>query len=249
MSKNLKSQDEAEQKCLDEVISKFNSKDCFGMEKEEEEYLRNILTNARLNDYGTTFPDFIVDNGFIEHFEVTSSLENKKGAKQKKESIKFAKESEKQFSDIIDNTSEDEYKSLSFQKKFEEHNQQYIRQSIKKNWDNHIKSYEKFEGDKENSVFLLEYSDFGTIETAELVSDGSGIVYRSYRVTLDKGMLDWIYPYKDKIKYFILHNNQSTEFVRVDKIPEFKKKLPEGMVCATFGFETHSYQPLGFTLN
>lgn len=248
MSSNLKFQDEIELQCLNEVIRIFNSKDCFGMSEKEVDSFYELLSNTKVNQNGTTFPDFIIDKGFIEHFEVTSSLQNKKGSKQKTASIKFAKSSKNFFEQTMKESEEYLPRSQSFKQDFEEHSQKNIQESIKKNWDKHIISCEKFDGEKKNSVFLLEYSDHGMLQTATNF-DVDCKVYDSYKISLDEIMLNWIYQYKDTIKYFILYNKESLEVVKIDGIPNLILTQLNSIVVPTIGLESHSFYPITFNLD
>lgn len=132
MSSNLKFQDEIELQCLNEVIRIFNSKDCFGMSEKEVDFFYELLSNTKVNQNGTTFPDFIIDKGFIEHFEVTSSLQNKKGSKQKTASIKFAKSSKNFFEQTMKESEEYLPRSQSFKQDFEEHSKKIYKNQLKK---------------------------------------------------------------------------------------------------------------------
>ena len=54
----------------------------FGLTQEDVKEIVNILRKWEPNRKPSEFPDFVFDNGFIEHFQITSSLETKKGAQQ-----------------------------------------------------------------------------------------------------------------------------------------------------------------------
>lgn len=91
MSKNQEDQVNIEQRCLDFVKNDMNEKDCFGLSNKQYVELKKWLNETKPNFNNNKFPDFVFINGFIEHFAVTSSLENRKGAKQKRESMVFKK--------------------------------------------------------------------------------------------------------------------------------------------------------------
>lgn len=143
MSKNQEYQDDIEQRCLDLVKKNINKKDCFGMSNQQYIELQKWLKDAKPNQNSNEFPDFIFEDGFIEHFGVTSSSEGRKGAKQKQESLILKKKSETTFLSNLDSSEEVTLVSQSFSRSFEQHTHLNIVKSIKKNWLKHIKSYEK----------------------------------------------------------------------------------------------------------
>lgn len=97
MSINHSQQDIHEQRCLDFVKENIIDNEHFDVSDTQLRELRMWLNEAVPNPNRNDFPDFIFNNGFIEHFAVTSSLENKKGSHQKKESKIFEEKSKKNF--------------------------------------------------------------------------------------------------------------------------------------------------------
>ena len=83
MSRNLKKQKNKEWECIQNIQRKMKIENCFGISQEEFKEIKQWINNANPNEKNSHFPDFLFENGFIEHFAITSSLENKKGAKQK----------------------------------------------------------------------------------------------------------------------------------------------------------------------
>ena len=77
---------EKEQKALNEVKSKIPDLKFYGFDNDEEkrQFVEKILV-AKPNEKSSEFPDFKIENGFIEHFEVTGARENKKGSKLQQE--------------------------------------------------------------------------------------------------------------------------------------------------------------------
>lgn len=77
---------EKEQRCLNTVIRSLNSevsiKKYFGLLKEDIDEINDILKTTKANEQKSKFPDFVFKNGFVEHFQITSSKTNKNGAKQ-----------------------------------------------------------------------------------------------------------------------------------------------------------------------
>ena len=56
------------------------TKNYFGLCKEDRNEIEQILRMAKPNTNLNDFPDFVFNKGFIEHFQITSSQINKKGA-------------------------------------------------------------------------------------------------------------------------------------------------------------------------
>ncbi|MFC4389262.1 hypothetical protein ACFOZ1_15885 [Gracilibacillus marinus] len=247
MSKNQEYQDNIEQRCLDFVKNDKNEKDCFGLSNKQYVELKKWLNEAKPNSNSTKFPDFVFKDGFIEHFAVTSSLENRKGAKQKRESIVFKKNSETNFLSNLDSIEEEILLSHSYGREFEEHTYFNIVNSIKKNWVKHIESYDKNISTSNHGIFLIEYIDIN-IETAVSRENERAEIFETYRISVDKHLLNWIYTYKEKIDYLIFVNllSPSIEVIRIDNIPELIEGISNVMFAPTLGMETHKY--VGFKI-
>ena len=156
MSENMAKQDNIEQKSLDFIKNNLHKKDCFGLSDQQFIQLKRWLESAKLNTYSTKFPDIVFDNGFIEHFGITSSSENRKGAQQIRESKNFKKNSEAKFLENLENNEQEKLVSNSYCRPFEQHSYINIRNSIQKNWLKHIESYEKSMDSFEHRIFLLK---------------------------------------------------------------------------------------------
>ena len=61
----------------------------FGLLEEDRYQIENILRTASPNPNESEFPDFVFHNGFIEHFQISSSKTNRKGAVHKKKEQQF----------------------------------------------------------------------------------------------------------------------------------------------------------------
>lgn len=239
MSKNQVYQGNIEQRCLDLVKNNINKKDCFGMSNQQYLELQKWLKNAKPNQNSNEFPDFLFEDGFIEHFAVTSSSEGRKGAKQKQKSSVFKKKSETTFLSNLESSEEDTLISQSFSRSFEKHTHLNIVNSIKKNWLKHIRNVKK-EFPSNHSIFLLEYIDFN-IHTAISRENKPSDIYESYRISVDKNLLKWVYTFKEKIEYLILVNPLSIEVIRIDQILNIIKGIPRVTFAPVIGMETHKY--------
>lgn len=239
MCNNSKNQDAVELHCLNMVRKNLIKTNCFGLSDSDFKDVENFLNIASANLESTKFPDFIFDNGIIEHFMVTSSSVTKKGAKQIIASRQLELKTEQDFLKKIEQSKETitTHRSTQF---YQEHSLTNIRTSIKNSWEKHIKSLRKYPYEAISSIFLMQYAD-NILQTAEQRNNYESIVHDSYRITLDKHMLEWIYSYKDEVKYAILSNTYSTEIIKIESIPDISRDLPSILVAPVFGMETHSF--------
>lgn len=244
MSENQKYQDTIEQECLDFVKNDMNEKDGIGLTDEQYIEIREWINEAKPNSSNNKFPDFVLNEGFIEHFAVTSSQEDKKGAKQRRKSRILHNKSKSSFLKELNNSKTDGVVfNYSYSQKFEVHSHFNIMKSIKKNWEKHIESYDKNISTSKKRIFLIEYIDVN-LETATSNGNQPIEVFDTYRISVDKQILDWIYIYKDKIDYLIFINRQlkSIEIIRIDNIPEIKEKIPNVWYKPNVGMEVHKFE-------
>lgn len=243
MSENQKYQNTIEQECLEFVKNNMNEKDSFGLTDEQYIEIREWINEAKPNSSNNKFPDFVFKDGFIEHFSVTSSQEDKKGAKQKRKSSILQNKSKSSFLKELNNSETDEVVfNRSYSQNFEIHSHSNIMKSIKKNWEKHIESYDKNISILKKRIFLIEYIDIN-LETATSNENQLVEVFDTYRISVDKQILDWIYIYKNKIDYLIFINLQlkSIEIIRIDNIPEIKEKIPNVWYEPNVGIEVHKF--------
>lgn len=240
MSENKNYQIDIEKRCLEFVINNMNKEDCFGLSDKEYKELRKKLNEAKPNINNNQFPDFIFREGFIEHFAITSSFENKKGAEQKRESNIFNNKSKKDFLNEISEDNRILYKSYA--RSFEKHTHANIINSLKRNWMKHIKSYDKSTFLSGTRIFLIDYTDIN-IETAVTLKDENTKIFRTYRISADKELLKWIYSYKPKVDYLILVNlfSPSIEIIKIDYISQLIEEILDVKYASTIGMEIHQY--------
>lgn len=242
MSKNQSYQDDVEQSCLDFVKNNMSDENFFGLSNKQHIELRNWINEAKPN-FDNNFPDFVFNDGFIEHFAVTSSAEDRKGAKQKRESNVFKNKSETNFLSNFDSIKEGEMLfSDSYGRKFEEHTHFNIIKSVKKNWLKHIESYNKNISSPRKGIFLIEYTDIN-IQTAVSRNNEPAEIFDTYRISVDRQLLEWIYIFKEKIDYVIFINivSSSIEIIRIDQIPELIKEILDVWYAPIVGMESHKY--------
>lgn len=231
----------------------------FGLTEEDGKEIVNVLRKVIPNDKASEFPDFIFDNGFIEHFQITSSKENKKGAKQiinEKNFERKTEQTQKQFIKECEETpSFDKVRSCTSSMQNPEHSYEYLCKSIKTNFTHHLKSLENYNGNKEVGIFLIENPEFALSMLENIFEDyPNGIshgdlreqqTFMCYRLSRDKKMLNYLYTFKDRIKYIFycytdyerskeqtgiasLYCNaiKKYEIIKLDSIPYLLKLLP-----------------------
>lgn len=179
--------------------------------------VEKIFQSAIPNQEASVFPDFVFQDGFIEHFQITSSKENRKGSLFVKESQEFYRNAEKEIDQKIENLDWEDEK-VGFQeiwkKEVSGHNIEYLHNSFKKNWKKHMTSLQQYNGPKKVGVFLIEYSDrkLDTYDgNANTITDG-------YDLIKDAEMLQYISKNRDKIKYvFFVEQYNSTRLLSIVK--------------------------------
>ena len=107
----------------------------------------------------TTFPDFAIENGFIEHFAITSGKTSKNGYDNQRKSAAAVQENIKKINNIP--LEEDEAKLVTVSSIYERNNEDVknLRISFVETWLKHMESYEKYSGDKTISIFTIESDD------------------------------------------------------------------------------------------
>ena len=71
-----------------------NNNICYVCSFEDDERIKRMFQTAEPNTELSKFPDFVCAEGFIEHFEVTSSHSNRHGSTMKREKNELLKEAE-----------------------------------------------------------------------------------------------------------------------------------------------------------
>ena len=241
---------EKEQRCLNTVIRSLKSegslKKYFGLLKDDIDEINDILKTAESNEKLSEFPDFVFKNGFIEHFQITSSKTNKNGAKQLEEISLFKNKVEKATQRLKekwrDNPDSNKICSASWAMKYPKHSYEYLCDSFKKSWKNHIESYNKYAGNKNIGIFMIEYTD-SALEMYEIVYDDwiNGMTNGDlrepekvgfYRLTRDKNLLEYIYSFKENIKYVFFVYGKDCEIIKLESIPYLLKIMPWDYVIA-----------------
>ena len=210
---------EQEQKCLDKVKLLFNSCKILGLDTQDERlFLENTLKEAEANFESSKFPDFLFADVFIEHFQVTSANENRKGSEFRKKQKEFQKKGDEHLKKISEETFQQCSMSFVITSCYLEmespcSSYENYRKSFEKNWIHHINSRRKYSSEK-TCVFLIEFvGDPIIIEKDHKFVD-------FYRISLDKSILNYVYKFKSDVDYVIFTYSDRCELVSVKQIPD-----------------------------
>lgn len=218
----------------------FYRKNSFGMTSEEIVNLTDILRNIDLEQNSSTFPDFVFENGFIEHFRITSSKTTGKGSTHERELSEFkvrAKRKDAEFEKECGKAPE-QYRVYVNTTCMQNpaHSYEYLKDAFINSWQHHIDSCNKYTGKKEIGIFIVEYSDIALSMHEDMYSeykDGATTGdlraaenFDEYRLSRDKEMLSYIYEHRECIKYVVFENCERIEIISTDSIPCIIKLLP-----------------------
>lgn len=242
---------DTEQNCLNKIRNTKdieNPKRYFGFSRKDVEEIVESIKNAQPNTNLNNFPDFICNNGFIEHFKVTSSKENRKGSIHIKEETLFKKKVESE-SELIKKKWEQEpnsikNRSVHWTLKFPEHTYSYLYESFINNWENHIASLNNYKGNNSISIFMIEYTDSALTMYENVFEDWiDGMsngdirepeIVEFYRISRDKNLLKYIYEFRNTIKYVIFVYGKDYEVIKLSNIPYLLKLIPWDYVIAPY---------------
>lgn len=256
---------EKELNCLEKVRKQIIFENCIRMTNEDWEEIQRCLKTAVENEQKNNFPDFVLNNGFIEHFQVTSSKSTRKGSKHLKNIKHYEIETDERFKQIKKEWEENpimyEERIATREYVYQDHAYEYLDQSITHCFQNHINSLDKYKGEKEIGIFLIEYTDRAVSmvpnydnEIFEKINKGDLKVKRKivgYSPVYDKKMLEYFKRFKDKIKYIIWVNKSSRrieEFTGImsfyyedyDDIKVIKiNNIPDILANMSVDYETH----------
>lgn len=248
---------EQENACLERVKEhlKMNSARCYCNNLQK---ICGFLKSAIPNPAQSNFPDFLFENGFIEHFQITAAKESKKGSVHKQTQARFYRETAKKFQQMSEalekampeNSLTCEVKEM----KTPLYTYEQYMASFQRNWQHHINSLQKYTGCREIGIFLVEYQGpvFKMLCNRRLVD--------CYWLHKDIGMLEYIASYKDQLSYVIFVDSLSCEVIKLDDIPALIKQVPADIcfepgrlkqTCIHFGVNvaTNGFEDKPFVLN
>lgn len=201
------------------------------------ESVSRYLYLAKSNPKPSEFPDFIFNDGFIEHFQVSSSKETKKGSDFNITENDFNKAMEDEFdknkkewldSDFQNNT----MRVTTYKNVIDNGSYEFFVKSFTKNFDKHIASLKNNNGEKSIGIFLVEFLG-GKITICQ-----KGIFKEFYKLSYDKDLLEYIYKFKNELKYVIFTDNEHYDVVEVKNIPDIIKSIPKEITFGVGRFTT-----------
>lgn len=221
---------EVEKNCFELVKANLNKEIFFAMSYKDQCIVQKAFDEATANPNQSEFPDFIFDDGFIEHFQVTSSHENRKGSTMKIEKNKINQDFQRRAKEVADNLPEGDITIYSVETPtcwHKQHSYENFVESFEGNFEHHIKSLIKYDGTKKHKIFMIEYSDSALRMNKKYPSDlMTEISYGdlltkenpAYRLSRDKDLLQYVYDNNDMVDYVIFINKSSFDGTFVDII-------------------------------
>lgn len=211
---------ENERKCLKTIIEAYCYKTSYArvnFDNADCRWLSHVLQNAKETGSDNTFPDFVSDGAIIEHFQITSAKEGRKGslymAEDSKNNAQWEKEFQKREDDFLNSSpkpgtltcisNEHEYGDFSYEN---------LLKSIKSNVDSHIKSLEKSGITNKKVIFIMEQPDARLCKTKTYYS------CEFYLLHEDRRALRILERYAHKIDFVIYTVADSIEVIDLSKI-------------------------------
>ena len=220
---------EQEKKCFEQIKK-------LAIKKADMQLLR-YWNKAVANSDSNAFPDFIFPNGFIEHFQVSAANETKKGSAHniavndfEQSNYKVFEQERKEFlqSPLRKNASIDTYdmKVITHEMASPEYSYDSFVRSFKKNFEKHIKSLQKYNGEKAVGIFLIE------LVGARVTAIQNGRFRVLYCLAIDKDLLEYINEFSEHLKFIVVANSEDYELLDIKNIPTILQNIPMGL---TFG--------------
>ena len=116
------------------------------------------------------------------------------------------------------------------------HSYTFLIDSFKQNWERHLESYQKYSGKKDIGIFMIEYPETALAMCENVYGrwiDGMAQgdmreqeSFKDYRLSRDKALLNYMYDFRNEIKYVIFVNPQRVEVIRTENIPYLLQLMP-----------------------
>lgn len=227
-----------EQRCLDIVRNKYDVQNCYALSIAEYNKIESYLKLAIPNPRNSEFPDFLFSAGYIEHFQISSSNENRRGSEHIEKDSNFNRESDRIEAifkeDIVNN--QNEVEGITTILEYPEHSYDNLVRSFKAHWSDHITSLEKMPQYKGGcGIFMIEYCDMAIDMLEDIFQDSQPDLslhireqqrFDDYKLSRDKDLLQYIEQYKDIIHYVIYINTREIEIISTSNVAEIIKLLP-----------------------
>lgn len=196
------------------------------MGEEEQIEFAQVLNTAIPNSEANDFPDFIISNGFIEHFEINASHETKKGSAQRIEEGEFNKNALTDFSEIPCHHTPNaiEFQAIKERMNSPKYTHENLLLSLNKNFQKHIGKAHKYKKCEGFRIFLIENSG----ATFTVLHDGC---YQGelYRPSFDREFLNYLSSNGTDLTHIVFRSTQLIEVIAISKIPELLAGLEPGI--------------------
>lgn len=233
-----------EENCLNKVKEHclLNGTYYSGITEEEKKSLITLIKSAKdTDDKTTTFPDFIGENGWIEHFKVTSSQSSKKGYESNINHAEMMRSIEQQIDEKKQDKNRTDY-PFSASSTRENDSLENYRKSLMTSWKKHYQSYKKRQQELEDfktGVFLIESDDI-FLQVSKFKDMRNGIIedYNiPFEIVYDKKIMDFIQQYSSDIQYVIFAGSRIVKILKISSIPDIIKNVDYQnlWVHSTFG--------------
>ena len=245
---------EAERKCFNLVKQHLKPEDFFGTTVEDDRLIRKIIDTAWENSKSSEFPDFIFDEGLVEHFQVTSSRVTRKGSTRRTEDAEIDRDYKNRVQNVIEEIPKDAITIRTVetpQQWYNANSYEYFRDSFEKSFEHHLDRLREYKGEKTHSVFMIEYSDAALCMSKRFPENQLlGVSYGdllsrenpAYRLSRDIELLQYIFDKRDSVEFVVFIDNNCFYGLKIDVIKsenalEVAKLLHEGydFTCAMVG--------------
>lgn len=178
-------------------------------------YLKVVSPNPQT----TKFPDFISKDVIVEHFSITSSIENKKGSSFMIEKNYKDKEVKEKIDEWQKSCSNTVYESSNvIENVYDNFTYNNFLISLNKNLTYHIDSLNKYDAKGKRIIFLIE------LQTATMCIYNNNVFCGFYELNKDKNALDIIKPFANLIDIIIFRANERIEIIDINKFGELYAK-------------------------
>ncbi len=184
----------------------------------------DIFDTLVSNPKESVFPDFFYPNGYLEHFSVTSSKDNRKGSSFMSSSRQKEKETELYFKEQADSFFRESHefgstKVSMVENVYKDFSYSNFKESLKRHFEDHINSLLK-SGFGGEVAFLIEQQD------ARMSIYVKNKFSAFYLLSKDKELLEFFSQYSNKIRYIIFVVVDSIELIDLSNINELIRSAP-----------------------
>ncbi|MDO4289806.1 MAG: hypothetical protein Q4C41_01060 [Eggerthellaceae bacterium] len=226
----------------------------YGFAQDDWDTLCEDLASAKPNADPSSFPDFISGDTVLEHFEITATIEGRKGSQFKRKHEPFMGSMRKGLGNL---SVEDNPRAIS--RAFPYPNQQHVSllDSLERNLSKHAESLRAFRVKHaiSKAIFVIEHREYGLAMIEDVFGEiGSGRIFgdmreqqkfSSYRMSRDADALSILADYAAEIDVVVFVGVENIEFIKVAEIPDMLKLMPWPFVIAAGPtVELHTFLPV-----